>query len=68
MLSPLMGFPDGSDSKNLPVTQEIQTWSLGQEDPRETEKVTYSSILALQQAEQGDPHHQAKNLDKFNKP
>ena len=27
-----MGFPDGSMVKNLPSMQEMQVWSLGQED------------------------------------
>ena len=32
--------------KNLPSMQEIQVWSLGQEDPLEKEMATHSSILA----------------------
>ena len=32
--------------KNLPAMQEIQVWSLGQEDPLEKGMATYSSILA----------------------
>ena len=32
--------------KNLPAMQEIQTHSLGQEDPLEMGMTTYSSILA----------------------
>ena len=32
--------------KNLPVGQEIQVRSLGQEDPLEKEMATHSSILA----------------------
>ena len=32
--------------KNLPVTQEIEVQSLGQEDPLENETATHSSILA----------------------
>ena len=32
--------------KNLPAMQEIQVWSLGQEDPLEKQMATYSSILA----------------------
>ena len=32
--------------KNLPAVQEIQVWSLGQEDPLEMEMATHSSILA----------------------
>ena len=32
--------------KNLPVMQEIQVQSLGQEDPLEKEMTTHSSILS----------------------
>ena len=32
--------------KNLPLTQETQVRSLGQEDPLEKEMATHSSILA----------------------
>ena len=39
-------FPGGSVVKNLPVAQETQVRSLGQEDPLEKEMVTHSSILA----------------------
>ena len=41
------GFP-GKESvvKNLPVMQEIQVQSLGQEDPLEKEMATHASILA----------------------
>ena len=31
--------------KNLPAMQETQVWSLGWEDPLETEMATHSSIL-----------------------
>ena len=41
-----MGFPDGSEVKYLPAMQEMQVWSLGQEDPLEEEIATHSSILA----------------------
>ena len=44
-----MGFPSGSAVKNLPAMQElqeIQVWSLGQEDPLEEGMATHSSILA----------------------
>ena len=41
-----VGFPSGSAIKNLPVMQEIEVWSLSQEDPLEKEMVTHSSILA----------------------
>ena len=41
------GFP-GKESvvKNLPVMQEIQVQSLGQEDPLEKKMAAHSSILA----------------------
>ena len=32
--------------KNLPAMQEIQFWSLGQEDPLEKDMAIFSSILA----------------------
>ena len=32
--------------KNLPMMQEIQVVSLGQEDPLEREMATHSSVLA----------------------
>ena len=32
--------------KNLPATQVIQVWSLGQEDPLEKGMATHSNILA----------------------
>ena len=35
----------GSDGKNLPVMQETQVWSLGQEDSLEKGTATHSSIL-----------------------
>ena len=44
-----MGFPSVSAVKNLPAMQEMQetqVLSLGQEDPREEEMATHSSILA----------------------
>ena len=37
---------DGSVVKNLPVMQEMQVWSLGQEDSLEKGMATCSSILA----------------------
>ena len=43
------GFPGGSVVKNPPSmeeTQEIQVWSLGQEDPLQEGMATHSSILA----------------------
>jgi len=41
-----MGFPNGSAVKNLPVMQEQEIWSLGQEDPLEEGMATQASILA----------------------
>ena len=32
-----LGFPSGSDVKNLPAKQKVQVWSLSQEDPLERE-------------------------------
>ena len=32
--------------KSLPAMQEIQVWTLGQEEPMEKQMATYSSILA----------------------
>ena len=39
------GFPGDSVVKNLPM-QQMQVWSLSQEDPLEEEMATHSSILA----------------------
>ena len=41
-----LGFPGGSDSKNLPAVQETWVQSLGREDPLEKEMAFHSSILA----------------------
>ena len=41
-----MGFPGGSVVKNPPSKQEMQVWSLGQEDPLEKEMATQPRILA----------------------
>ena len=41
-----LGFPGGSDSKNLPLVWETWVHSLGWEDPLEKGTATYSSILA----------------------
>ena len=41
-----LGFRGGSGVKNLPVMQETEVKSLGQEDPLEKEIATCSSILA----------------------
>ena len=40
-----LGFPGGSNVKNLPALQETQVWSLGHEDPLEKGMATHSSIL-----------------------
>ena len=43
------GFPSGSVVKNLPAmeeTQEIQVWSLVQEDPFQEEMTTHSNTVA----------------------
>ena len=40
-----MGFTGGSVVKNLPLKQETQVHSLGQEDPLEKDMAPYSSIL-----------------------
>ena len=42
----MMGFPSGSDSKNLPAVQETQVQSPGQIYPLEEEMATHSSLLA----------------------
>ena len=45
----MMGFLGGSALKNPRVMhepQELQAWSLGQEDPLEVETATHSSVLA----------------------
>ena len=43
---PPLGFPDGSDSKDLPAMQETWIPSLGQEDSLEKGMATHCSILA----------------------
>ena len=43
---PGLGFPGDSAVKNLPATQKLWVWSLGQEGPLEQGMVTLSSILA----------------------
>ena len=45
-LSSDLGFPGGSDGKNLPAVQETGVRSLGQEDPLEKGMATHSSISA----------------------
>ena len=41
-----MACPGGSVVKNPLAKQEMQVWSLDQEDPLEKEMATHSSILA----------------------
>ena len=41
-----LGFPGGSEVKNLPAMQETWVQSLGRDDPLEKEMATHSSILA----------------------
>ena len=41
-----MGFPGGSDAKNLPAVWETEDQSLGREDPLEKGMATHSRILA----------------------
>ena len=41
-----MGFPGGSEVKNLPAMWETWVQSLGLEDPSEEGMATHSSILA----------------------
>ena len=50
-----MGFPGGSVVKNPPAMQEMQVWSLGQEDTLEEEMVTHSSNLAWEIPWTGEP-------------
>ena len=50
-----MGFPGGSEVKNLPTMQETSVWSLGQEDPLEKEMAAHSSVLAWEIPWTGDP-------------
>ena len=45
-------FPGGSDSEDLPATQETQVWSLGQDVPPENGMATHSSIFAWKFHEQ----------------
>ena len=41
-----MAFPGSAVVKNLPAIQEMQVWSLGQEDHLEKEMAAHSSIFA----------------------
>ena len=41
-----MGFPDGSDGKNLPAMRQTEVQFQGGEDPLEKGMATHSSILA----------------------
>ena len=42
----ILGFPCGSDGKELPTMQETWFWSQGQEDPPEKGIAIHSNILA----------------------
>ena len=42
----ILGFPGGSDRKNMPARWETRVQSLGQEDPLEEGMTTHCSILA----------------------
>ena len=46
LITTSLGFPGGSEEKNLPAVQETHVWSLGREDPLEKGMTTHSSILA----------------------
>ena len=46
LITTLMGFPGGTDSKESAWNAGELAWSLGQEDPLEKEMATHSSILA----------------------
>ena len=46
MLQARLGFPGGSDGKNLPAMWEMWVRSSGQYDPLEKGMATHSSILA----------------------
>ena len=43
---PCLLLPDGLVVKNLPAVQQMQVWSLGQEDPLEKRMAIHSNILA----------------------
>ena len=43
-----MGFPSGSDVKNMPTVQRTQVQSLDLKDPLEKGMATHSSILACE--------------------
>ena len=45
-IKPHQGFPGGSAVKNLHVMQEMQVWSVSQEDPLEKKMAGHSRILA----------------------
>ena len=50
-----MGFPSGSDVKNLPVMQETPVRPLGWEDPLEKGMATHPRILAWKIPWPGEP-------------
>ena len=49
------GIPGGSVVKNLPAMQEMQVWSLGREDPLESEMANHCSILAWRTPQTEEP-------------
>ena len=51
----LVGFPGGSDAKNLPTKQEIWVQALGWENCLEKRMATHSSILAWKIPWREDP-------------
>ena len=50
-----LGSPGGIALKNLPAKQEMQVWSLGQEDALEKETATLSSILVWRMLQREEP-------------
>ena len=42
----ILGFPGGSEVKNLPAVQETEVLSLGPEDPLDEGMTTHSNVLA----------------------
>ena len=51
----IIGFPGGSDGKDLPAMLETQVWSLGEEVTLKKGMVSHSSILAWRILYSGDP-------------
>ena len=55
VITPEVGFPDGTGVKNSPAIQEMQVWSLGQEDPPEKAMVAHYNSLAGKTAQTEEP-------------